>query len=427
MKLTKSLLVAGAFALAMTGAVLAQGLYTRGFPTAGSVPLTLPMTGIETIPVDTNLTQGLNPATASFTANQLAGGLGGLVDAGYRNRLIGGDFNSNLWQRGTTGASTTTTLTYAPDRWWGLSGTNTAMTIAQVTTSQPEGSAASARVQKTAGQTGVVAVCMGQALTTANSASMQGEVVEFSFWAKSGALFTAASSTITATIATGTAADGSAANFSTGSWTGYAAATAQAIVINTGWERYSAVATIPAAALQVGVKICYTPVGTAGATDFFEIANAQLAVNPGALAKTNTSTTDTAYSMLNFDARPSTVERTLQQAYFYRVTETAAITPFAPCSAVDTTHTNCLLQFPTTMRIIPTMTYTAGFASPTSTTQATLGACSALATSAVVASTAVNTQNVLIYCTATTIPAAGVASFMYSNGGAGVINANAEL
>ena len=45
---------------------------------------------------------------------------------------------------------------------------------------------------------------------------------------------------------------------------------------------------------------------------------------------------------------------------------------------------------------------------------------------AVVTSTAVNPQGALVYCTATTIPAAGVASFLYSNG-SGVISASAGI
>lgn len=423
MKLMKSLLLAGAFALALGGAAGAAGFFQ--FPQAGSVSLTLPLTGDETIPADTNLPSGLNPATEVISVDQLSGGMVGLLDAS-RNKLIGGDFYQNLWQRGTTSASITTSLLYTADRWWGLSGAGTAFTVAQVTTSQPAGTNGSARVQRTAAQTGVLPVCFGQVLTTGNSASMQSRLVEFSFYAKSGATFSAANSTITATIATGTAADGSAANFSTGSWTGYAAQ-ATSVIINTAWEKYSVTATIPAAALQVGVKLCYTPVGTAGATDFFEVAEAQLAVNPGALAKTDTSTVDTAYSMLGFDVRPSQIEAALQRSFYWRLTETAVITPVAPCVAIDTTHTNCLLQFPGQMRITPTMTYTTGFASPTSTTQATLGACSALATAVTVTSATLNPNNVLITCTATTIPAAGVGSFMYSNNGSGVIQASAEL
>lgn len=426
MKISKVLLLAGALALAGTMAAEAAGFF--GFPQAGSVNNTLPPTGNETIPMDTNLTQGLNPATEVMTLNQLSGATSSFSDT-WRNKLIGGDFGTNLWQRGTTSASITTAITYTADRWWGLSGTGTAFTVIKQTAAAdvPLGASASARVQRTAAQTGVLATCVGQALTTANSIAMQGKTVEFSFFAKAGANFSAANSLVTITISTGTGVDGSAANQSTGSWTGFANAVAQSTTINTSWEQYSAVAAIPSTAQQVGVKICYTPVGTAGANDWFEFANAQLDINSGAVAKSAPAATDFNYSIARFEGRPSPVEATLQQAYYYELDESASIYIVAPCAAIDITHTNCIVQLPTTMRVAPTMTYANGFASPTSTTQATLGACTTLASAATVASTAPSLNQVLVNCTAATIPAAGVASFLYSNGGTGKIKASAEL
>lgn len=75
------LLLAGALALAGTTLASAAGLYTNGLPTAGSsqYPFTIPLTGNETIPADTNLTQGQNPATEAITVNQLVGVAAGNV------------------------------------------------------------------------------------------------------------------------------------------------------------------------------------------------------------------------------------------------------------------------------------------------------------------------------------------------------------
>ncbi len=423
----KSLLLAGAFALAALTPALAAGIFSTFPPAGGSqFPSTIPITGIETIPADTNLTQGLNPATETITTSQLAG-YAGALNGTWRNALTGGNFTSNLWQRGTTSASITTVALYGPDRWWGLSGTGTAFTIIKETgaTDITTGFSASARVQRTASQTGVIATCFGQVLTSGNSTQFQGKTAEFSFWAKAGANFSAASSNVTVTIAYGTGANESMANFTTGAWTGYTAAVAQTTTLTTSFSQYSAVAAIPVTATQVGVKICYTPVGTAGANDWFEIGNAQLDANANAVAKS--TATDTNYSILAFEYRDSHVEQLLQQAYFYEIDESAVITPIGPCAAIDVTHTNCYLTFPVKMRGTPTMTYTAGFASPTSTTQATLGACSALATAVTVTSATDNPSGVLVTCTATTIPAAGIASFLYSNNGSGKIVASAEL
>ena len=60
-----------ALALALTagvaGSALAAGFLTNGLPAA-----TAPLTGNETLPADTNLPQGLNPASEAITLGQLA-------------------------------------------------------------------------------------------------------------------------------------------------------------------------------------------------------------------------------------------------------------------------------------------------------------------------------------------------------------------
>lgn len=353
----------GAWALG-SGLVLATmamgaGIYTNGLPVAGDTqyPTTLPLTGIETIPVDTNLTAGLNPATEAVTTLQLAAYTNGVFGA-WRNVLVCGDFATCPWQRGTAAsANITNTLTYYADQWWNLGAAGSSINVTQITTSQTTGQGASLRFQRTAANADTNAICMGQVLETANSYQMQGQVVELSFWAKTGALYSAASSVGTWTIGTGTAANGSAANFAAGTWTGYAAAVAQNFTLSTTWTRYSAVATIPAAAVQVGIKFCYTPVGTAGATDSVEFAGVQLAINPSANA--NLGVSGEAYQMLAFERRPALVETQLAQRYFYRVTEAAGLQiAQGMVSATNVERAN--LALPVTMRAIPTCTFTAG-------------------------------------------------------------------
>lgn len=74
MKLRRSL---GLFLALSIGHAQAGGLYTPGFPQAGDLPNTLPLTGNETIPADTNLPEGLAPQTESISLTQLAQFLGG--------------------------------------------------------------------------------------------------------------------------------------------------------------------------------------------------------------------------------------------------------------------------------------------------------------------------------------------------------------
>ena len=438
---TRNALAAGALCAAVfvAGGALAAGFFTNGVPPAGGTqyPTTIPLTGIETVPADTNLGSGLNPASEAVTTQQLASFVGGQASL-WRNALIGGDFGTNLFQRGSTSASITTVLTYGPDRWWGLSGTGTAFTIIKETGAADitSGYAASARVQRTASQTGVIPVCFGQVLTSANSTQFQGKTVEFVFHALAGATFSAASGNVTATIAYGTSSDDTAANFSTGAWAGYTAATAQVLPVTTTWARYSAVAAIPVTATQVGVKICWTPVGTAGATDFVEFAGAQLDSNPGAVALTGVA--GTAGQALQFERRPASVEAQLQQYYFWAIAEPAASIAIAP-SGQGASTTTCILSIPlpTAMRVAPTAGFS-GSLPGTATAATTLGTATwtithvvtntALATTYLVATAGGSTVNELnLTATVASGLTAGQTCTLTGATGGGVITASAEL
>lgn len=415
--------LAGVLALVGAENANAAGFFTNGVPVAGGTqyPSTLPLTGNETIPADTNLLSGLNPASEAITTNQLAGySFAQVGSGGWRNGLVGGDFGTNLWQRGTTSANITASLLYGADRWWGLSGTGTQFNQIKETaaTDITVGYAASNRVQRTASQTGILPVCVGQVLTSANSTRFQGKLTEFSFHALAGANFSAANSQVTATIATGTGADDSAANFSTGSWAGYAAVNGT-ITVGTAWDRFSVVATVPNAATQIGVKICYTPVGTAGTNDWFEFTGAQLDVNPAADAKV-ASNDGLAYNIASFERRPQTVESMLQYAYFWRLAEPASAAALpATCQAVGATSNICNVFMPVTMRAtIPTIAITTAgtfkvniAGTPTTIASPVASTCS----SAACAVTAGNTNT------------AGQVELFSGGGGTGAWDVSAEL
>ncbi len=407
----------------------------------------------QTVPVP--LVQGINPAdvfqdvaggqptsTNYYAPAPMLGNYGSTLQGNNgENALIGGDFGTNLFQRTTSVGSITTTYLYTADRWFAWSGTATTLTVTQQTgaTDIPAGFNASLRVNKGSGA-GVVQACIAQEIETTNFLRFQGQTAELDFSAKAGASFSAASSNLQVSIVYGTGTDEGAQKLAWGfnaggggstAWTGQANAAANLLVpINTAWNRYSVVAPIPATATEGAVVICYTPVGTGVAADWFEFTGAQLVPNSALTTVAGASGAVLAANDVrakSFARRPNAVETALQERYFYRLTETAAITPVAPCSAVDTTHTNCLVQFPVPMRAAPTLSFATGFASPTSTTQATLGACTTLAAAVTVTSTVANVLNALVNCTATTIPAAGIASFLYSNNGTGLISASAEL
>lgn len=358
------------------------------------------------------------------------------------NLLIGGDSTTNLYQRGTTGSSVTTTLTYGgPDRWAYWSGTGTAMTVSRTTTAADLPTSLTYRsgfkMARTSGQTGVVQMCMMQVVESANAYALSGQTAEIDFHATAGANFSAANSQMTVYLITGNGADEAAStaafNLNAGGggsslWTGQVN-TGVAVTLVAGNNRYTVGIPAPAGTTEAAVALCFTPVGTAGTNDYIAFSGIQLTPNSALTAAAGTAgvalVNDTRAK--SFARRSQQQETALQQRYFYRLTETAAIAPVAPCAAVDTTHTNCLVQVPVNMRIAPAIALANGFATPTSTTQATLGACTTLSAATTVTSTVASINTALINCAATTVPAAGVASFLYSNNGAGTISLSAEL
>src|SRR5215469_12705164 len=186
------------------------------------------------------------------------------------NAIIGGDATTNLFQRGTTGSSVTTTTTYGgPDRLFYWSGTNTAMTVSRDSTAAdlpPGGGYQYAfKMARTSGQTGVVQVCMGQEIESINAYQFQGATAELDFHAFTGANFSGVSSSVyslKAYIIYGTGTDEGAAKMAFGlnagggggsGWTGQANATAAVVTLPgiSASGRYAAVASVPTTATEL--------------------------------------------------------------------------------------------------------------------------------------------------------------------------------
>lgn len=364
----------------------------------------------------------------------------------FNNALVGGDATTNLFQRGTTGASQTTTVAYGgPDRWAYWSGASTAMTVSRTSaaTDIPTTSYKYAfKMARTAAQAGLVQMCMAQEIETANSYAYQSTTAELDFHAIAGATYSGGN--LQVYIITGTGVDEGMTNLAFGlnaggggssGWTGQANAIAGTVAIGTNVanaaNRYSAVAQIPAGATEIAVAICYTPTGTAGANDYVAVSGIQLVRNNGLAQYAGQVNLSSNVQGSAYSRRPQEVETALQQRYYYQITETATVSNIASCWASSTTVAQCFIPFPVTMRQAPVFTgdggFTAGFAVPTTVAGGTLGNCSALAVSTNIASTAASISGALIACTATTVPAAGSASMLYTNSGSGKIRASAEL
>ena len=105
---------------------------------------------------------------ASGGANSDITSLSGLVSTfGFKNRIIGGDFTTNPWQRGTSFAGLSNSLVYTADRW--APAIVTAATSAVVTITKGVDS-------PTASQAGIFTQhCLAQAVTTAKASLVAGD------------------------------------------------------------------------------------------------------------------------------------------------------------------------------------------------------------------------------------------------------------
>lgn len=357
MKLRKLLPAVGILTALGLGTAFAAGVFTNGLPVAGSssFPTTIPLTGLETVPVDTNLASGQNPASEAITLQQIGGFANAVANsAGFRNALINGTFD--LYQRGNTSGDISNTLTYQADRWWNLGGASSAINVGKQTAAADitAGFVASNRFQRKSANADLTKICTGQALESVTSARFQGQKVEFTFWALAGANFSAASSQIQVTIQTGTGSDQSAATQAAGTWTGAANGVQALTAVSTTWTRYSATATIPVTATQVGVQLCFTPVGTAGANDWVEFTGVQLAVNPNAVS--GVVGLASAAQPLSFEHRPLVAELVMAQRYTFVVNELAAGVVQSSVGTAQGTTTTCttFIPFPVQMRVAPT-------------------------------------------------------------------------
>jgi hypothetical protein len=244
---------------------------------------------------------------------------------GFKNRLFNGAMS--IWQRGTS-FSTNNTYVYSADRMWVFSGLSTACTFSQVTPTGLADFPFAIRAQRNSGNTGTAGVFIGQIIESNNLQDLQGQAATISFWARAGANYSAGSSLLAAGVYTGTTANqGLIARI--GGWTG-GVYQSSSPTLTTSWQRFSATFTIASNVQEISVEFNYTPVGTAGAADYFDITGIQI---------------EKGVSATSFDIRPYGAELALCQRYYFAATKYVS----ALVGGVAPTSTN----YPVEMRIAP--------------------------------------------------------------------------
>ena len=182
------------------------------------------------------------------------------------NAVINGGFD--IWQRGTSIANTATYL-YTADRWQG------AAAAAQTTTRQASGLTGiqyCARVQRNSGSTSTTVVALGVSMESADSYRFAGQTATFSFWARAGANYSNTGNLLGVYVQSGTGTD---QNQNSG-FTGATGVINTNAALTTSWQRFTYTGTFAANATQIGLTCYYTPTGTAGANDYFEVTGVQL-------------------------------------------------------------------------------------------------------------------------------------------------------
>jgi hypothetical protein len=422
------------------------------------------LTGEELVPADTGLQI---PATVTIPSSLLGQSV---------NRLIGGEFTTNLAQRLSTtkgiaslAAISPTAAVITADRWWTIApaaGVTVTMDSTATTAVVPglNNSKALRLARTTSGAAGIM--CLGQTLDAAASQPLIGNNAVFSFWEENGAGQSAANGAFTVNVDYTSAADVAAptqatlgfagtngslfalgdvgllsagptnmtraiAGVSPGT-TGTVTTGVATIAGSTTWTRYAVYAPIPLTipgtttlVTSVSVSVCFTPVATTAiTTDWIELEGLQLESKP------STATASLPAGVIaptTLERRSAAFEQALSQYYwYYNFENQTAIQTVATCASVTTTTMNCLIPWPVQMRLVPSVKYTAGFQAFVQLAETSVGACSALAAATSYAALP-STTGALTTCTSTTqVVGVNHLTTLGTASATGIISASAE-
>jgi hypothetical protein len=182
----------------------------------------------------------------------------------------------DIWQRGTSFTGVGSIVYYA-DRWCGIQFAGSTSTITRATGIGLAGFQYALRAQRPAASSDLNSINVSQSVESQNCLDIAGRQVTLSFWARAGSNFSAASSILLSQITTGTGTDQNVYSTYTG-----ASTTNQNNTISTSWARFSQTITVPSNATEIAVVFNYTPTGTAGSNDFYEITGCQLELGSNA-------------------------------------------------------------------------------------------------------------------------------------------------
>ena len=258
---------------------------------------------------------------------------------GRRNSVMNPCFQIN--QRHGTNANTTIN-TYAMDRWRSFGGgSSPAHALSWTTRSDAgEGSGFYGRFQRTADNTAVHVMGIAQGWETIDSKYYAGKEVTLSFRARGGANWSPTSGNVGFNLVGGEGTDENCVGMTnTDTIVGITAAIPQ----GGGFVQYSGTATVPADKTQLAIQASWTPVGTAGANDYWDVREVQLELGD---------------TVTQFENRGTGEEIQLCQRYC-TVVHPATSTAVGNGFARTTTTAYASRPLPVLMRATPTISFSA--------------------------------------------------------------------
>jgi hypothetical protein len=245
-----------------------------------------------------------------------------------------------VWQRSTSTALSAGVRAFVADRWEASCATAN-MTISRQatgdTTNLPNVQYVQ-RLQRTSGSTGTSTVTVAQNMESINSIPFAGKTITYSFYARKGANFSGSTvGSIDVFMLIGTGTD---QNVYTG-YTGSSTIINSTITLTSTITRYTVTTTVPTTATQIGFYFNFTPTGTAGANDYFDVTGVQIDIGSVALP---------------FRTYAGTIQGELAacQRYYFRNTTGAAYGLLAGAGAIySATAAQIAVQFPVPMRVAP--------------------------------------------------------------------------
>jgi hypothetical protein len=286
---------------------------------------------IGAVPTSGSSTISGNLTVSSLNSGQLAG---------FRNVLINGSMD--IWQRGAPTTASPTAVggasVYTADRWNVYRGgfASGASWSQQSTPAELLADFRYAlRVQRVSGDTSTAVIACAQHVETSNAWALRGKTVSYSFYARRGANYSPTSSLLTVQLVTGTGTDETVRAGMTNQTT----ALNGTATLTTSWQRFTYTTTLSNVMTSLSALVASTPVGTAGANDWFEITGVQLEISPVATP---------------FEFLPTGTELALCQRYYINIVEPNNTTDFNfPVVRESTTTAVATVFLPTTMRTRP--------------------------------------------------------------------------